>query len=159
MKSFEIIRSACARRAVACAAAGFMIFSSLSGFASVLGEQTSHKAVEYAQGTTYNKNTFLNDSVGQQTENFFEYVPNSDVVPIISGGNKIFGKRNVREANDYLNEQGIFAAMGMNADFFSFQTGVPMSNTISDGHVMTADTEQTMGIGFNADGTAFVSPM
>lgn len=159
MKSFEIIRSACARRAVACAAAGFMIFSSLSGFASVLGEQTSHKAVEYAQGTTYNKNTFLNDSVGQQTENFFEYVPNSDVVPIISGGNKIFGKRNVLEANDYLNEQGIFAAMGMNADFFSFQTGVPMSNTISDGHVMTADTEQTTGIGFNANGTAFVSPM
>lgn len=144
---------------LSCVTAGIIVFSSMSGFASVLGEQTSHTQTEFAQGTTYNKNTFENSSVGQQTENFFEYVPNNDVLPIISNGEQVFGKRTVSEANEYLNEQGIFAAMGMNADFFSFQTGVPMSNTITDGHVLTADADPTTGLGFNNDGTAFIAPM
>lgn len=81
----------------------------------------THTETEYAQGTTYNRNTFQSDSVGQQTENYFEYIPNSDVLPIVSNGDQVFGKRTSVEANEYLNEQGIFAAMGMNADFFSFQ--------------------------------------
>lgn len=148
-----------AKRVISCVTAGLIVFGSMSAFASVLGEQTSHKQTEFAQGTTYNKNTFESSSVGQQTENFFEYVPNSDVLPIISNGEQVFGKRTVTEANEYLNEQGIFAAMGMNADFFSFQTGVPMSNTITDGHVLTADSDATTGIGFNSDGTAFIAPM
>lgn len=159
MRNFEIIHKSIFGKAAACITAGLMMFSSVTGFASVLGDQTSHKQTEYAQGTTYNQNTFMSDSVGQQTENFFEYIPNSDVLPIVSNGDKVFGKRNVVEANKYLNDMGIFAAMGMNADFFSFQTGVPMSNTITDGHILTADSEQTTGIGFNADGTAFISPM
>lgn len=147
------------RRALSCITAGTIMLFSLNGFASVLGERTSHSQTEYAQGTTYNRNTFESSSVGRQTENFFEYVPNSDVLPIISNGEQIFGKRTVTEANEYLNEQGIFAAMGMNADFFSFQTGVPMSNTITDGYVLTADTDLTTGVGFNSDGTAFIAPM
>ncbi len=148
-----------AKRVMSLVTSGLIVFSSLTGFASVLGEQTSHRQTEFAQGTTYNRNTFENSSVGQQTENFFEYIPNVDVLPIISNGEQVFGKRTVSEANEYLNEQGIFAAMGMNADFFSFQTGVPMSNTITDGYVLTSDADLTTGIGFNKDGTAFVAPM
>lgn len=155
----KVIKRSYIRRAAAGIVAGFVLFTSVSGFASVLGEQTSHTATEYAQGTTYNKNTFLSDSVGQQTENFFEYIPSADVLPIISNGEQVFGKRDVLEANEYLNQQGIFAAMGMNADFFSFQTGVPMSNTIVDGHLLTSDTDPTTGLGFRSDGTAFISPM
>ena len=49
--------------------------------------------------------------------------------------------------------------MGMNADFFSFQTGVPMSDTIVDGKVLTSDQEKLTGVGFNADGTGFISPL
>ena len=132
---------------MSCITAGMLIFSSMSAFASVLGEQTTHTETEYAQGTTYNRNTFQSDSVGQQTENYFEYIPNSDVLPIVSNGDQVFGKRTSVEANEYLNEQGIFAAMGMNADFFSFQTGVPMSDTIVDGKVLTSDQEKLTGVG------------
>lgn len=135
------------------------LFSTTVVFASVLGEQTTHSETEYAQGTTYNRNTFYDESVGQQTENYFEYVPNGDVKPIVSNGSQVYGKRNSKEANKYLEEQGVFAAMGMNADFFSFQTGVPMSNTIVDGQVLTSDDEYTTGVGFNVDGTGFIAPM
>lgn len=144
---------------VSAVTASVFLFTNTVAFASILGEQTSHNQTEYAQGTTYNRNTFYNDSVGQQTENYFEYIPNGDVLPIVSNGSQVYGKRNVDEANKYLEEQGVFAAMGMNADFFSFQTGVPMSNTIVDGQVLTADDEYTTGVGFNADGTGFVAPM
>ncbi len=141
-----------------CTAAAILIFPA-SAYASVLGEQSSHAETEYAQGTVYNRNTFVSSSVGQQTENYFEYVPNPDVLPIISNGTQVFGKRTVLSANETLNGQGVYTAMGMNADFFSFTTGVPMSNTIVDGHLLTSDTDELISLGFNADGTAFITPM
>lgn len=154
----NIFKIALSKKITAAALAASMLCVPVSA-ASILGEQTSHSEVEYAQGTVYNKNTFLSDSVGQQTENFFSYLPNPDVLPIISNGSSVFGKRTVLETNQYLNSQGIFAAMGMNADFFSFTTGVPMSNTIIDGKVLTCDADKLIALGFNPDGTAFVSPM
>ncbi len=154
----NLFKIALLKKITAAALAASMLCVPVSA-ASILGEQTSHSEIEYAQGTVYNKNTFLSDSVGQQTENFFSYLPNPDVLPIISNGSSVFGKRTVLETNQYLNNQGIFAAMGMNADFFSFTTGVPMSNTIIDGKVLTCDADKLIALGFNPDGTAFVSPM
>lgn len=136
-----------------------VMFAQSLAYASVLGEQTSHSELEYAQGTVYNKNTFMSSSVGQQVENFFSYLPNPDVQPIISNGSQVFGKRTVLEANQYLNSQGIFAAMGMNSDFFSFTTGVPMSDTITEGKVLTCDSDQLIALGFNSDGSAFITPL
>lgn len=152
-------RSGFKAKVLRCIAAGLvaaLIPCCVSAASSVLGEQTSHSQTEYAQGTTYHRNTFYSESVDQQTENYFEYVPNSDVLPILYNGTNIYGKRTLLEASDELSENGIFAAMGMNADFFSFQTGVPMSNTIIDGRVVTKDTSWLPTIGFYGDGTAFI---
>lgn len=147
------------RRFTAAATASALLFTNAAAADSILGVQTSHTETEYAQRTVYNRNTFESDSVGQQTENYFSYIPNPDVLPIISNGSSVYGKRTVLETNDFLNSSGIFAAMGMNADFFSFTTGVPMSNTIVDGEVLTCDTDTLIALGFNADGTAFITPM
>ncbi|MEG1880604.1 MAG: hypothetical protein RR145_04710, partial [Oscillospiraceae bacterium] len=129
--------------------------------ATVLGDLSGHTQQEFAQGTTYVKNSFISpqDSVGQQVENYFEYTPNSDVLPIIANGTSVYGKRTLSQANNSLNSLGINTAMGINADFFSFKTGVPMSHTIIDGSVLTKDTGYMPAIGFNADGTAFISTL
>ena len=58
-------------------------------------------------------------------------------------------------AADVLRDMGYNPAVGMNADFFSFQTGVPMSNTVINGRIFTADSSWMPGIGFRSDGTAF----
>ncbi len=158
MKNFKLKKFA-KRLTAAISAAAVLLMPASALASSILGEQTSHSELEYAQGTVYNKNTFMSSSVGQQTENFFSYLPNPDVLPIISNGSQVFGKRTVLEANQYLNNQGVFAAMGMNADFFSFTTGVPMSDTITDGEVLTCDSDELIGLGFNADGAAFVTPL
>lgn len=138
-----------------------LTFSGTTVFADVLGTLTSHTSEEFAQGTTYVTNTFQSDQdgVGQQAEHYFSYTPNADVRPIVSNGASIYGKRTLEEANQLIESQGKHTAMGMNADFFSFQTGVPMSNTIIEGRVSSKDSSWYPGIGFNADGTAFISQL
>ncbi|MCH5185547.1 MAG: hypothetical protein J1F64_05410, partial [Oscillospiraceae bacterium] len=99
------------------------------------------------------------EGVGQQTEHYIEYVPNSDIVPVVTSGGKLFGKRTILEAYDYMRSNGLTPIAGINADFFSFKTGVPMSNTIIDGNLVTKESQEQHGIGFKKDGTAFIGWM
>ena len=79
------------RRFAAAAMASALLFTNAAAADSILGVQTSHTETEYAQGTVYNRNTFESGSVGQQTENYFSYFPNPDVLPIISNGSSVYG--------------------------------------------------------------------
>lgn len=126
-----------------------------SAHADVLGTHISAESEKIAPYTTYRKSVFDDSSVGRQTEHYVEYTPNGIVHPILTNGWSAFGKRTVLQAADVLRQQGYNPSMGMNADFFSFQTGVPMSNTIIDGRIYTADSTWRPGIGFRANGTAF----
>ena len=137
----------------------FVFFTPLCAYADVLGTPTSQQATQFAQGTVFYTSTFEDPSVGQQTEHYVAYTPNSDVVPILTNGASIYGKRTLTQANSYLNDYNIYSAMGMNADFFSFQTGVPMSNVIIDGRVVSKDSDWRPAIGFREDGSAFMGTL
>ena len=126
-------------------------------FADVLGTHISSESSKIAPETVYTKNVFDDSSVGKQTENYVEYKPNALVHPAVTNGWSAYGKRTVSQAAEILKQQGHNPAMGMNADFFSFQTGVPMSNTLIDGRIYTADSSWMPGIGFRSDGTAFTA--
>ena len=137
----------------------FVLLGQTLATAAVLGTQTSEKSTEFAQGTIYHANTFYSSSVGQQTEHYVTYTPNPDVVPILTNGASLYGKRTVTQANSHLQGIGINSAIGMNADFFSFQTGVPMSNVIIEGKVISKDSGWLPAVGIRADGTAFMGTM
>lgn len=137
----------------------FVLLGQTLATAAVLGTQTSEKSTEFAQGTIYHANTFYSSSVGQQTEHYVTYTPNPDVVPILTNGASLYGKRTVTQANNHLQGIGINSAIGMNADFFSFQTGVPMSNVIIEGKVISKDSGWLPAVGIRADGTAFMGTM
>ncbi|MBE5040430.1 S-layer homology domain-containing protein [Ructibacterium gallinarum] len=134
----------------------FVFSAPFCTYADVLGTLTSQQATQFAQGTVFYTSTFEDASVGQQTEHYVAYTPNSDVVPILTNGASIYGKRTLTQANSYLNDYGIYSAMGMNADFFSFQTGVPMSNVVIDGRIVSKDSDWRPAIGFREDGSAFM---
>ena len=123
--------------------------------ADVLGTHITQIKTEISQGTTLYENAFYNSSVGKQTEHYVEYTPNENVSVTLTNGWSAYGKRTLSKANQILNQLGYSTAMGMNADFFSLQTGIPMSNTIIDGRVYTKDSSWLWGIGFRADDTAF----
>lgn len=137
----------------------FVLFTQASVFGAVLGKQTSSRITEYSQGTNLYRNTFYDSSVGQQTEHYVIYTPNPDITPIITNGTSVYGKRTLSQANQTLNGQGIHSAIGMNGDFFSLQTGVPMSNLILEGRVASKDSGWLPAIGFRQDGTAFIATL
>ncbi len=134
----------------------FVFLGTVSVYADVLGTPYSSKSKLFAQGTMFYTNIFDDNSVGRQTEHYIEYTPNPDVTPILTNGASVYGKRTLTQANSYLTDQGLLTAMGVNADFFSFQTGVPMSNVIIDKKVISSDTQDLPAVGFYEDGSAFM---
>ena len=137
----------------------FLLFSSFSVYADILGTPTSNQAKYFSQGTVVHTNTFWNTEVGKQTERYVEYTPNPDVLPILTNGNSVYGKRTLSQANRFLNNNGINSAIGINADFFSFKTGIPMSNVIIDKKVISKDSGWLPAVGFRSDGTAFMGTL
>lgn len=128
-------------------------------FASILGEELFADALIFGDGVVYNSNLFYSNQsgVGYQNEHYFTYTPNENVVPVITGGQTVYGRKTLLEMTSYLNAQGLTPIMGMNADFFSFQTGVPMGHTITEGKILTKSEEGQDAIAFRKDGTAFLS--
>lgn len=126
-----------------------------SAYADVLGTHISASQERIAPYTDYHENVYNDSSVGNQTEHYVEYTPNGIVRPTVANGYSAYGTRTIIQAAYILKENGLNPAAGINADFFSFKTGVPMSNTLIDGRIFTADSSWMPGIGFRKDGTAF----
>ncbi len=137
---------------------GVQLFSVMA-YAGVLGTPLTSDKQPVAEGTTLITNVFNDSGVGRQTEHYFEYKPNDGALPVLTNGWSAYGKRNISKANDILIQKGFDPAIGINADFFSFQTGVPMSHTIIDGKVYTADTTEGPAVGFYDDGTAHIGTL
>ncbi len=127
--------------------------------ASILGEELFADALTFGDGVVYNSNLFYSNQsgVGYQNEHYFTYTPNENIVPVITGGKTVYGRKTLLEMTSYLNSQGLTPIMGMNADFFSFQTGVPMGHTITEGEILTKSEEGQDAIAFRKDGSAFLS--
>lgn len=134
--------------------------STTASFASVLGDaKIDGYTRQIGEGTYFTHNTFFSNQtgVGQQSENYITYTPNSTVIPSITYGTKLYGASTLSTETSRLEGLGQDVIGGTNADFFSFQTGVPMSNAIIDGKIVTKDASNQESIGIMEDGTAFIS--
>lgn len=133
-----------------------------AAMASVLGSAAlSLRSYEISDGTVLYENKFMSDQkgVGQQSEYYAEYTPNTSTVPVVVTGDSIYGKRTAQQAADYMKKNGMRPMVGINASYFSFQTGVPMGHVISEGRVMSKDSSTLQSIGFLANGEAFIAPL
>lgn len=133
-----------------------------AAFASVLGSETvSQKQYDISDGTMLYENKIMSDQsgVGLQSEYYALYTPNDDTVPVVVNGKSVFGKKTAAQAAEYMTENGMRPMLGINAAYFSLQTGVTMGHIISGGRVVSKDTTTLQGIGFNADGTGFIAPL
>ena len=130
-------------------------------YGEILGDKITGWSHKIAKGTDLYKNEFISsqEGVGKQTEIYAKYTPNSDVLPIVSGGLTVWGTRNIKKAEEYLGNYGTMPFVGINASFFSFQTGIPMGISVEEGRIITKDTEEYQAIGFNSDGSAFIAPV
>lgn len=138
-----------------------MTFVTQSAYASVLGSVITSWTHKIANGTEFSKNEFMSDQsgVGKQTEYIAEYTPNTSVMPTVVTGETIWGTRTIKQAEQYMKNNGMTPLIGINASFFSFKTGVPMGHVISNGKILSKDTQTYQSIGFLPDGRAFISPL
>ncbi len=127
-----------------------------NAFADVLGEVVGGYMTAMGASTYFYHNIYQSGSTYQR-EYYVDYKPNSGVVPIVVNGDRIYGKRTIDQAVDYMLENNMKPMIGINADYFSFKTGIPMGHTIINGEVVTNDTTGQNAVGFNADGTGFIS--
>lgn len=140
----------------------FILILSTSVSASVLGTSLiDGYTINIGEGTTSTHNKWYSDQdgVGQQTENYITYKPNASVEPIITHGEYLYGTSTISTEVSRLRSLGINSLAGINADYFSLQTGIPMSNIISDGKIVTKSQGRQYGIGILEDNTAFMGKM
>lgn len=133
-----------------------------SALASVIGtEFITNKSYNISDGTVLYENRIMSDQegVGLQSEYYAEYTPNEDTLPVVVNGEKLYGKLNATQAAEYMKEQGLRPMLGINASFFSLETGVMMGHAISDGKVIAKDMSELKAIGFRADGSAIIAPL
>lgn len=139
----------------------FILILSVTALASVIGTEIDGYTLQIAEGTYFTHTTAYSSQsgVGKQTENYLVYTPNNSVKPLITYGDYIYGGGKTSAEIAELIQSGKYPVAGTNADFFSLQTGVPMSDLIIDGRIITKDGTEQYGIGFFEDGSAFMSPL
>ena len=137
-------------------AAAITMFGLSTASADVLGNQSGGWSTYMGADTYFFNTEFYSDSVGKQNEYYVEYTPNSDVVPVVVNGTSIWGYRTIKEAEQYMYDQGYRPLAGINADYFSFKTGIPMGHTIIDGEIVSKDFYGQDAVGFRDDGTGFI---
>ena len=79
----------------------------VSAYAEVLGTLGENWQTDMGGGAVYKHNVFYSDSVGNQTENYVEYTPNSEAVPVVVNGSSVYGTRTITSAAEYMTENGL----------------------------------------------------
>ncbi len=126
---------------------------------SILGsEMTNDEGLVVANGTVYTDNIYYSNQsgVGKQHERYYTYTPNENIVPSVYSGGYIYGKQTLKSATNEIYDKGYIPIMGMNAGFFSMKTGIPMSNVIENGIVISKEVEGADAVGFYEDGSAVI---
>ncbi len=85
----------------------------------------------------------------------FEYTPGLGTLPIVSYGSEINSTSTLGSMINQKINEGTEIVGGVNGDFYSFYTGVPMSAVILDGKIISS-CDSRPAIGFYANGTAII---
>lgn len=134
----------------------FAILLTTSVSAGVLGTQNDGWQTDMGGGAIYTNSVYKNESGTSQTENYVEYTPNSEAVPIVVNGASVYGTRTILSAADYMEKNSLRPLIGINGDYFSTKTGIPMGYTVVDGQLLSKEAGIQDAVGFRADGTGFI---
>ena len=115
-----------------------------------------HKSVTTISDDLKFVNTVSTHSSGRQESYSMEYTPTQEVSPVVWSGSTVLGKTNILEGADALTAQGYYVLGGINADFFSLSTGIPMGLVIQDGRIVSSDDGRP-AVAFREDGSAFLT--
>ncbi len=133
-----------------------MTFTAGSVFAQVLGNPAGSWVTDMGANTYLHGDAFESDSVGRQSDYYFEYTPNEEAVPVVINGESLWGTRTITQAMSYMTNNGLRPLIGINADYFSFKTGIPMGTSVMNGEIATSASGYIDAVGFRSNGTGFI---
>ncbi len=141
-----------------------MVFCALFGLtsvsASVIGNDTTDGWYRQIEKNTFlHQNVYYSDSVGYQTEYIVEYTPTEDIVPTVVTGSSIYGKRTIVQAAEWMEDNGMYPLIGINGDYFSFKTGIPMGHSVVNGEIIAKEDGYQPAVGFYSDGTGYIGEL
>lgn len=121
---------------------------------AALGEDHSSRRWPVADGTSINEGSFLYGD--RQQEHWISYTPNENISPVVIYGDKLTDKGDFAAAAQQAGQRGWYTAAGINGDYYVMATNVPLGIIIDEGRLISSDGGH-YAVGFNADGSAFIS--
>lgn len=132
-------------------------FTGWTAFADSLGDKLYGKSLLISEETKLTNGIYWNTGYTEKiAENFIEYVPGGDILPIISHGNDVYGAASFRAVAEKAAKEGKYVVAGLNGDFFNMSNGVPVGLTIKDGRLVTSESMSNPAVGFFNDGRAII---
>ncbi len=129
----------------------------LAASASAAGAGNAAYTSSYSISNRLNfVNTISYNAYGRQSGYIMEYSPGGDIKAVVCSGRTVYGKRTITTAAKALTDKGLNVLGGVNADFFSTTTGIPLGALVEDGKLLTVGDSRNV-VGFNEDGSAFYS--
>ena len=132
------------------------VISATNVSASILGAVNGGWQTDMGGGAVYTNGVYKSESGVSQTENYVEYTPNSEAVPIVVNGASVYGSRTITSAAEYMEKNSLRPLIGINGDYFSTKTGIPMGYTVIDGKLFSKESGIQDAVGFREDGTGFI---
>ncbi len=120
-----------------------------------IGDVTSIHRDTVGDGLRYSEYISVDVNGKQQKSYIFEYKPGRGVIPIINYGKKVYGMDRLSALVKDANEDGLHILGGINGDFYSMQTGVPLGVMIENGELISTDNGN-YALGFLPDGSAII---
>jgi hypothetical protein len=122
-----------------------------------VGEVTVLGITPLSDKATLTRNTVRHVTAGQQAERYIEWNSGGQIRPIVVTGDTVFGGTlTLDEAAAKATAAGMSVAAGMNGDFFTVSTGVPVGLTVVNRRILVSDPGLP-AVGFYPDGQAFIS--
>lgn len=121
-----------------------------------LGEELHMAGTELADGTQLANGVHWSTAYSDMlAENFLEYTPSSQVIPMVVYGSKVQNYGNFATMANLMEKRGYHVIGGINGDFFDTGNYNPLGIVITEGILRSSDGG-FCAVGFRADGTAFM---
>lgn len=93
-----------------------------------------------------------------RTEQYITYTPTQGIRPVVAYGAKVADRQTLTQMAQTLESGGKRVLGGINGDYYVMSTGVPLGMVLSEGVLRsTPQYTNSWALGFQADGTAFIS--
>ncbi len=135
----------------------FTPISTSALYRGVLGDVYYIKSAQLAAGVDYTEYRSVTDGLNERAY-VFEYRPDEGSLPLVAFGDSLVGSTKVANLAKHEQKNGYNVIGGVNGDFYSLKTGVPLGMAIRDGRLIT-DDDKNNAVGFTRDGeTIFGNP-